>query len=205
MYLGNRTMMDLRASFLRRFLALDLGFHSLAAKGDMIARMSADMETCTGLVHSLYGKVLVRPVEVLATFITVMVIVDWRLAVVLPLIYVPVILFLIRNFRRTRRRADRARESLASTLTCFEQAATGIRVITSLGRQDHEMARFQAVNQQLMHAGMRTAKTRGQADLATYTVAFLIPGLAMLASIWLIRDHVFAGAEIGRASCRERV
>ncbi|MFW5698600.1 MAG: ABC transporter transmembrane domain-containing protein, partial [Planctomycetota bacterium] len=195
-YLASRCVLDLRDMFMRHFVGLDMEFHAAAAKGDMITRMSGDMEQAQSVIQSVFGKTSQRPLEIIATIVAVFV-VEWRLASILFLILLPVILILSRLFKRTKRRAQRARKSMAATMTAFEQAASGVRVIKSVGEEVTAANSFNATTTRLMRDEMRTVKTRAHADLVSYGIAFLIPGLTMFASIWLLRSNAISGAEVG--------
>ena len=158
-WLANRCLQDLREAFFRHYLHLPMGFHVSASKGDMITRMSSDMEASTDLARQLFGKLQQRPVEIAGIIITLFVI-DWRLATLLFGILIPVFGLLLNLFKKTKKRAVKARTTNAANLTAFEQAATGIRVIKSTGNQDAEIERYGASTATLFHNEMKTAKSR---------------------------------------------
>jgi len=195
-WLANRCLRDLRQLFLDRFLDLEMAFHSSHSKGEVIARMSQDMEATLTLQRQLYGKLQQRPVEVLGMAV-VLFWIDWRIAAVLTLVVAPVLAILLRLFKRTKKRAQRARQAMSNTLSSFEQVAAGIRVIKSIGDRDRALASFEAVNDQHFKNEMRTVRARSQADAVTYLLVFLLPGVMMFVALPLMRSGSIDGAVIG--------
>ena len=86
---SQRAMFSLREKFLRHFIDIELAFHTKAARGDVISRMSADMEASTGAIGALYGRLQVRPFEAMG-IIVLMFTVDYRLALILIALLIPV-------------------------------------------------------------------------------------------------------------------
>lgn len=194
-HLAGRCMQDLRRRFLGHYLELDMAFHSAAAKGDMIARMSADMEATAGLQRNLYGKLQQRPVEAIGMIVALFYI-EPLLAVALFLVLFPVVLVLLRLFKRTKRHASAARKTMAVSLSAFEQAASGIRVIKSLGRAEEITGRYDHINDDLFRKEMKTAGSRAQSDAVSYGVVFLVMALLLLGSVGLIRSQLIEPAVV---------
>jgi subfamily B ATP-binding cassette protein MsbA len=209
-WVANRGMQDLRTRFLDHLIGLDLGFHGQLAKGDLLSRLSADMVTMQSLIQLLFAKLLQRSLEIIA-LIGFLYVVNWRLALLLTAVCLPVGLVLGRQFKRTRKRAQHAREHLADTVVVLEQVTSGIRVIKAMGSNMREKARYEEINQDLFKANMKVAKSRGGSDAASNGLAFLLFGAALLVGALLFRSGtitpshlvVFLGA-IGRLATLAR-
>lgn len=209
-WLAQLSMQSLRESFFGHYLRLEMDFHARASKGDMISRMSADAESTTMILTGIYGKLQQRPVEAVGMMVTLAWI-DWRLFLGLFGVLLPVLAILLRLFKKTKKRADRARVVNADTLTAFEQAASGIRVIKSLGAEERETARYHGQTEALRRSEMRTVKSRAIADTVSYGLIFLLPAVIMAMGVWMLDSRsiepekliVFAGA-IGRMTTLTR-
>ena len=142
---AQRAMFNIRQHFLSHFIDIDLAFHTKAARGDVLSRMSSDMEATIGVIGAIYGRLQVRPFEAIG-IIGFMAYLDWRLALVLCALTAPAIFSMIRLFKKTRKRATKARQIQADSVSTFEQITSGIRVIKSLGTKQSELDKFEKIN-----------------------------------------------------------
>jgi subfamily B ATP-binding cassette protein MsbA len=183
-WVANRCMMDLRNRMLDHLTRLDLAFHGDLSRGDLLTRLTTDLESMLTLQQTLYGKLLQRPVEGLA-WIGMMFVMSWPLAAV-AVVVVGFAMFLIAPvLRRTRSRSQHARERLAENFSVLEQVTAGIRVIKAMGSSQREQERYAQHNRTLFDANMRMTRARAQSDALTYGGVFAIAALGMLGASWL--------------------
>ncbi|MFW5845711.1 MAG: ABC transporter ATP-binding protein [Planctomycetota bacterium] len=196
MWVANRCMQDLRQDAIAKLLALDMASQSRLAQGDLIQRMSGDMERTQRLLATLYGKVQQRPWEI-AGMLVVLFWYEWRLATAIYLVLIPIGLLLRRLFGRVQRRSIKARESMSHMLIAFEQIAAGFRVIKSMGTTGREEERFADANRELFRRSMKVSRSRSQADGITYGVLPVIMGVLLLAGPWLATSAEVSPAVLG--------
>lgn len=67
--LANAATRDMRNDLLAHLVQLDLGFHQRMSRGDLLSRMTSDVETTGELFGQLFGKLLQRPAEALGTIV----------------------------------------------------------------------------------------------------------------------------------------
>jgi len=67
--LANAATRDLRNDLLAHLVQLDLGFHQRMSRGDLLSRMTADVETTGELFGQIFGKLLQRPAEAIGTVV----------------------------------------------------------------------------------------------------------------------------------------
>ena len=91
--------------------------------------------------------------------------IEWRLALVVLVIFLPILAVLGAMFRRNRKRAKAARGALIDTFVTFEQIAAGFRVIKSLGTQDKEIERFGDRNNNWRRKELKSARIEHQHHL----------------------------------------
>jgi ABC-type multidrug transport system fused ATPase/permease subunit len=193
--LANRCMRDLRDRMLAHLVRLDLGFHSKLARGDLIARMTADLNNLLTLQTNLFGRLVQRPAEALG-WIGFLFWSNWVFAVAVFFVLVPIGAVIAPILRKTRKRSQRARETYADNLNAFEQITAGIRVIKAMGSTEREVVRYGVTNQAYFDDSMRVARARAQSETVTQSSLFLLSGLALLIGAWLFTKDWITPAEL---------
>ena len=67
--LANACTRDLRDDLLTHLVALDLSFHQRVSRGDLLNRMTSDIDATGNLFRELFGKVFQRPAEAIGTVV----------------------------------------------------------------------------------------------------------------------------------------
>ncbi|MBA3700353.1 MAG: ABC transporter ATP-binding protein [Planctomycetes bacterium] len=184
LWVANRTMEDLRGRVLGHLVRLDIAFHQTLTRGEILTRLTNDLNSVLRMQRALYGKLIQRPLESLG-ILGFVAWTDWRLAVILMVILVPLVLILVPLIRRTRTRSQQARETLAANFGVLEQITAGIKVIKAMGSAQREHERYAAHNHKLFDDNMRLARSRAQSEAITGAALFLISGVGMIAGAWL--------------------
>ncbi len=188
---ANLAMRSLRDRVLGHLVRLDLSYHSELSRGEMLTRLTSDLSGVLKVQQHLYGRLLQRPLEIIG-FITMACWLDWRLGLGLCVVLVPVIIGVIPLVKRTRRRSNQARDTLAANLGVLEQITAGIRVVKAMGSAEREALRYQAHNHQLFSANMRLVRARAVSDGVTAAAIFVLAGGAMLLGAWLFGRSLVA-------------
>lgn len=180
-YLANLCMRDLRSRFVAHLVRMDLGFHQDLSRGELLSRVTADLDRLYGVQALLFGKMTQKPALALG-YVAAIFWVSWQVGVAVFLILVPIALIIGRVLRKTRRRSQKAQETLATTLSAFEQITAGIRVIKSMGSSEREVDRYADLNQGLFSDRQRVARAKAQSEGITQGSVLLMGGVAMLAA-----------------------
>ncbi|TVR11744.1 MAG: ABC transporter ATP-binding protein [Planctomycetota bacterium] len=193
--LANACMRDLRQRFVVHLVELDLGFHARAAKGDLMARMMADLDGVRGMIQRLFGRILTKPPEILA-LIGYIWYLSWIMGAAALILLIPLTLVLGRIIGRTKRRSRKAREALALNLVTFEQITSGIRVIKAMGSGEREDQRFSTSNDDLYRRQMRVAHTKAQSEAVTNGSVFILFALLLWLAGWLFAQGLAEPASL---------
>ncbi len=186
-YLANCCMRDLRSRFVAHLVRLDLAFHGELARGELLARVTADLDRLYSVQSLLFGKFIQRPALAIGYVIAVFW-ASWQIGLVVFVVLLPVGAIIARILRKTRRRAKRAQETLATTLVAFEQITGGIRVIKTMGSTEREVGRYAGLNDDLFADRQKVARARAQSEGITQGSVLLMAGEAMfLASLLFAR------------------
>ncbi|KAA0254269.1 MAG: ABC transporter ATP-binding protein [Acidobacteria bacterium] len=136
---------DLRGTLYRRLLEQSGAFHARHPSGDLIARVTGDVDR----IQSLFGTDLADLVQSLATLGALLVLVVSRsprltlvALVVAPAIVVPVVLIA----RRLRSISRAGRERMGDLTGVLSETVRGHRIVQAYGAERYEAARFDDVN-----------------------------------------------------------
>jgi len=185
---GQRAMNDLRLAVHRHVLRLCSAFFDRTPIGQLMTRMTNDIEALTELfasgVISLLGDV-VR----LGLIIAVMFRTDGRLAS-FSMAAVPVLAVVAMLFRGWMRDAFREIRAKLSRMNAFlQEHLSGIKVVQSFAQERRVADEFTEVNQ-----GYRQANARAiAADAALYSVVEAIASIAVASLLWRGGARIAAG------------
>ena len=136
---------DIRNQMYRKITSLSLGFFSEERKGDLIARMSGDVQEVEGYIMSSLDMLFKNPVLIIAYFIT-LVVVSWQLTL-FTLIFVPLFgWFMGYVGRRLKQNSIKAQALWSDTMSQVEETLGGLRIIKAFCAEDKMNARFDKVN-----------------------------------------------------------
>ncbi len=165
-WVANCCVMDQRNRLLDHLTRLDLAFHHELTRGDLLTRLTSDLDRMLQLQQTLYGKLLQRPVEGLV-WLAVMYLTDWRVALAMSVVLAGAMVLIAPVLRRTRKRSQHARVQTAENFSILEQITAGIRVIKAMGSGAREAKRYAGQNLSLFLANMRLARARAQSEALT--------------------------------------
>ena len=154
-YIGQRVMYDLRMQIFDHLQRLSISFFDKNPVGRLMTRVTSDVETLNELFSS--GVVTVfGDVFTLIAIMTMMLVVDWRLALV-TFAVIPLVWLTATIFRRRVRGAFRdIRSRLARLNAYLQEQLSGMRVVQLFGREADSAARFGALNRDHLEAHLRS-------------------------------------------------
>jgi ATP-binding cassette subfamily B multidrug efflux pump len=154
-FIGQRVMYDLRMQIFGHLQRLSISFFDRNPVGRLMTRVTSDVETLNELFSS--GLVTVfGDVFTLVAIMTMMLIVDWRLALVtfsvIPLVWLTAMIFR----RRVREAFRDIRTRLARLNAYLQERLSGMRVVQLFGREADSAARFGELNREHLEAHLRS-------------------------------------------------
>jgi subfamily B ATP-binding cassette protein MsbA len=194
-HLANACLRDLRNDFLGHLVRLELLFHKQLSRGDLLTRITSDLDATGALFQSIFGKLLQRPTEALGT-IAFLFYINWRFAAAMFVAFVPAALFLWWLLRRVSKRSRKARQKLADSVSTLEQITAGIKVIQAMGTGDAERERAGRSNALLYSANMRMALARAQSDALVGGLTYALVGLVLVLGTLAMARGFADGASI---------
>ena len=136
---------DIRNQLYQKITSLPLGFFSEERKGDIIARMSGDVQEVENSIMASLEMLFKNPVLIIAYFAT-LVFVSWELTL-FTLIIVPVMgWFMGLVGRRLKQASIKAQALWSDTMSQVEETLGGLRIIKAFCAEETMNRRFDAVN-----------------------------------------------------------
>jgi ATP-binding cassette subfamily B protein len=177
---GQRALADLRARLFEHMLRQGQDFFGRTPVGDLVARLTGDIDALNALLSSSVVTILTESVTLIA-IVGVMFAVNWRLAL-LALAVLPVLAIVTRYFRsRIRRSSTGERSALARTSSFLSEQLQGMHLVQLFGRQEASLQEFDGYNTGYRRAllALRDSSARflaTQEVLAAFGLAMLLYG-----------------------------
>lgn len=136
---------DMRNQLYRKITSLPLSFFSEERKGDIIARMSGDVQEVENSIMSSLEMLFKNPVLIVAYFSTLLFI-SWELTL-FTLTIVPLMGMLMGFVGRKLKRASLKAQALWSdTMSMVEETLGGLRIVKAFCAEEKMNVRFDRVN-----------------------------------------------------------
>lgn len=132
---------DLRASLYRKVVSLPIGFFTEERKGDVMSRMTNDVNEVEASIMSTLDMLFKDPIMILVYLITLFTI-SWQLTLFV-LLLLPIAGLLIGRIGRSLKRAStKGQEQNAEILTQIDETLGGLRVVKAFNAEEKLIHRF---------------------------------------------------------------
>lgn len=132
---------DLRQQLYNKILSLPMGYFTQARRGDIISRMTNDVNEVEASIMSALDILFKNPIMIFVYLVTLFV-VSWQLTLFVILL-MPVAVFLIGRIGRSLKRASKkGQEQNAEILSSVDETLLGLRVIKGFNAQHKLRDRF---------------------------------------------------------------
>ena len=151
---------DIRNQLYRKITSLPLGFFSEERKGDIIARMSGDVQEIESSIMSSLDMLFKNPILIIAYFSTLLFI-SWQLTLFTLVIVLFMGWFMGMVGRKLKQKSIKAQALWSDTMSQVEETLGGLRIIKAFCAEDKMNARFDRVNS-AYRENIRRVNTRQQ-------------------------------------------
>ena len=135
---------DLRKQLYDKILSLPMGYFTQARRGDIISRMTNDVNEVEASIMSALDILFKDPIMILVYLITLFVI-SWQLTLFV-LLLMPIAIFLIGRVGRSLKRASKkGQEQNAEILSSVDETLLGLRVVKGFNAQSKLRTRFETL------------------------------------------------------------
>jgi len=157
-----RVFVDLQNRTTEHLLGLSLRFFEDERRGDLLARLTADLALVSNVINLLTAHVLIQSIQ-LVVLVGSAVYLSWELSLSLLVLGLGVIGPLRLWGRRIRKSARRRQGATGNVLEAMQQVFAGIRVVKGFQREDYERERFRERTQTATDAQERAFRARAAA------------------------------------------
>ncbi len=145
---------DIRNQLYRKITALPLGFFSEERKGDIIARMSGDVQEVESSIMSSLDMLFKNPILIIAYF-SALLFISWQLTL-FTLLFVPIFgWFMGFVGRKLKKKSIKAQALWSDTMSQVEETLGGLRIIKAFCAEEKMNSRFDKTNTDYRNAVQR--------------------------------------------------
>src|SRR5947209_11016506 len=138
---GQRVMHDLRLTLYNHIQRLSLSFFAEQKTGDLIVRMTSDIDAVQDFVSSALLGIVVNCLTLLG-MLGVMFYLDWRFTLI-SLSVAPALFFIVYSFTRRIKNNTRAvKKKEGEIASVVQESLTAVRLIKAFSREDYESQRL---------------------------------------------------------------
>src|SRR5690606_26667396 len=142
---GQRALADLRTKLFNHIMRQDHGFLTGTSTGDLVARLTNDIDQLNAVLSTSIVVVLVEGVTLLV-IVVVMFAVNWKLAL-LSLAVLPLVAITTRYFRARIRRSSSGERTAQARISAFlNEHLHGMTVVQLFNRENESENEFEAYN-----------------------------------------------------------
>ena len=175
----NGVVKDLRNDMYMHILILPLSYYSDQRKGDIISRMTSDVQEVEWSVMSSLEMVFREPITILSYIITLFIISP--MLTVFVLVLLPVSGLIIGQIGKSlKRTSEKGQKRLGYILSIIEESISGLRIIKAFNAIGRSYSNFDEVNKDYSRLMIRLYRKR---DLASPLSEFL-GVMVVVAVLW---------------------
>ncbi len=174
---GQWVMHDLRRALYNHIQWLSLAEHDKARTGDLITRVTSDIEAIQDFISSALLGMLVNGMT-LVGMIGVMFYINWRFTLI-ALLIAPALFLVVYSFTRRIKKASRAvRKKQSELVSVVQEVLTSIRVVKAFAREDYEQQRFESQSLESVETALRARNIK--AKLSPFVEVLVAAGTCLV-------------------------
>ncbi|MBQ6377994.1 MAG: ABC transporter ATP-binding protein [Prevotella sp.] len=184
---------DIRNQLYQKITALPLGFFSEERKGDIIARMSGDVQEIENSIMASLEMLFKNPILIVSYF-AALIFISWELTL-FTLIIVPIMgWFMGWVGRKLKAQSIKAQGLWSDTMSQVEETLGGLRIIKAFCAEDKMNKRFDRINSAYRNDIMRVNIRQSSAHpMSEFLGTIMIVIVLWFGGILVINNHTLSG------------
>ena len=185
---GERVIATLRGRLYGHIQQMPLSFFADLHSAELMSRVVTDVNRLAR-VSSTVLVMAFRQVALIVALLSVMLVREWRLALIAVIVF-PFVGVAVRSIgRRLYRINKRAQEKIAELNILLHEAFSGMKIVKAFGRESHEGERFDRVNRRLLDLALKDHRT----DEITEPLMEVLAAFGIMGALWYGGHQVIAG------------
>lgn len=184
---------DIRNQLYQKITSLPLGFFSEERKGDIIARMSGDVQEIETSIMSSLEMLFKNPILIIAYF-TTMLLISWQLTL-FTLLIVPIMgWFMGMVGRKLKKKSVLAQNLWSDTMSMVEETLGGLRIIKAFSAEERMNKRFADKNDEHCSAVLKVALRQTMAHpMSEFLGTVMIVIVLWFGGILVLNNYALSG------------
>src|SRR5437016_2487680 len=151
---GQWVMHDLRRVLYSHIQRLSLSYHDQKRTGDLISRVTSDIDAVQSLISNVLLGILVN-VLTLVGMVLVMFYLNWEFTLIALLVAPGLFLVVYRYTHRIKKASRAMRRKEGEVVSVLEEMLSSMRVVKAFAREDYEQRRFEKESRESVEAALR--------------------------------------------------
>ena len=187
--IGESFLNDLRKRVFNHILAQPLAFFETESSGQLLSRMTADIDVLESLVQSGLSS-FVTSIGLFIAVMIVLLVMSPILCGVVVLSLVPVVISAA-HYRKTSTRAyTRVRDLIGDALASLDESLAGVRVVQAFRQEGATIERFKKVNKTQLDGELETVRLSSRFFPKVETSGVLSAAIVLVAGGFLVEHHL---------------
>ena len=184
---------DIRNQLYRKITSLPLGFFSEERKGDIIARMTGDVQEVENSIMASLDMLFKNPILIVCYFVALIVI-SWQLTL-FTLLFVPVFGWLMGQVgRKLKRNSVYAQTLWSDTMSIVEETLGGLRIIKAFCAEEKMNTKFDTINSAYRSAVQRvTIRQQMAHPMSEFLGTLMIVIVLWVGGILVLNSQMLSG------------
>ena len=190
----NKIVNTFRADIYNKILQLPIGYFTEQRKGDMISRVTNDVNEVEGSVIGVLEGWIKDPLNIIFTLVALFLISPLLTGSIL--LCIPLIGFILgRISKALKRQSNEAAIKLGESLSILDETLNGLRVIKAFNVESLLRGRFDQVNDELMDAKNRISRRRDMASpMSEFLGVMVFVGILWFGGRLILSKQIDLGA-----------
>lgn len=179
---------DIRNDIYNKVLRLPLSFFSEERKGDILTRVSTDVNEIDASIGSSLDTLIKNPILIIV-YLSMLVALSWQLTL-FTLLVVPVLAFAIGRIGKTLKASSILQQTkLSDSMSQFEETLGGLRIIKAFIAEGKMHERFEKVNNEFRDIANKVAIRQS----AAHPVSEFLGTVMIVIVLWFGGYLIFSG------------
>jgi len=185
---------DMRMEIYNKILSLPLGFFSQERKGDIIARMSGDVQEVENSITGSLDMIIKNPILIIF-YLGTLIAISWKLTVFV-LVFAPLMIWLMGVIgRNLKKKSTEAQALWSDTMSQVEETLGGLRVIKAFLAEKVMSMRFGKVTDAMRRKNARVATRQALAHpVSEFLGTMMICIVLCVGGALIVGDNSFIDA-----------
>ena len=187
MPLSTGVVRDIRMDMYNKVMRLPLSFFSAERKGDIIVRMSTDIQVVENSVTSAISTLIQQPIAIIICFVTLFT-VSWQLTVFVLIVTPPAAWLMGTVSKRLKNQSASVQAGLSEIMAQIEETLSGLRIVKAFIAEEKMARRFNHIKNEFRRGMMNMMMRINAAHPVSETMGTVIIVVVLLFGGWLILE-----------------